>query len=255
MDDIEWEIMRQEDEAQSQEDEEMRLQQAVAIGVLIYAGAEESRRLQSEQRLAHRTYLTRPELPPEPCHDSAWLRLYHSQSDRAFITTMGFNVQAFDWILQAGFNKLWNLLPIPCTDVTDNAVPRAYRRSLDAAGALGLVLHFLSSTMTEISLQQIFALVPATSSRYINFGLEILLKTLLNIEEAGIHWPEGEEFEELTNLVLVRHPLLSGAFGTMDGLNLAVQVSKYQEMENATFNGWLHSHFVSCVLAFASHGK
>src|ERR1700719_2068081 len=97
MDDFEWEIMRQEDEAQ-EEDEEMRLQQAAAIGVLIYAGAEESQRLRSERRLAHCTYLTRPELPPEPRCDSAWLRLYHSQSDWAFITTMvshtGFQDQA-----------------------------------------------------------------------------------------------------------------------------------------------------------------
>jgi hypothetical protein len=168
---------------------------------------------------------------------------------------MGFNVATFNRILGAGFNELWNLLPIPRTDVTNSASPRAYRRSLDAAGALGLVLHFLGSTMTETSLQQIFALIPATCSRYINFGLEILLKSLLNISEAAIRWPEGEQFEELTNLVLARHPLLSGAFGTMDGLNLAVQVSKDQEIENATFNGWLHSHFVSCVLAFASHGK
>jgi hypothetical protein len=45
-----------------------------------------------------------------------------------------------------------------------------------------------------------------------------------------------------------------GAFGTTDGLNLAVQVLKGQEIENATFNQWLHNHFVSCVLAFAAHG-
>ena len=45
MDDITWE-MRQEDEAQ--EELTMRLQQAAAIGFLIYAGAEESWRLQLE---------------------------------------------------------------------------------------------------------------------------------------------------------------------------------------------------------------
>ena len=44
MDNIEWEIVGQEEEAQ-EEDDEMRLQQAAGIGVLIYAGAEESRRL------------------------------------------------------------------------------------------------------------------------------------------------------------------------------------------------------------------
>ena len=206
--------------------------------------------------MAHCTYLTGPKLPPMPCHDSAWLRLYHSQNDRAFITMMGFNVATFNWILGAGFNELWNLSPISCTDVTNSSSPRTYRKSLDAAGALGLVLHFLGSKMTKTSLQQIFALIPAPCSRYINFGLEILLKSLLNISKAAIgHWPEGEQFEELTNLVLTWHPLLSGAFGTMDGLNLAVQVSKDQEIQNTTFNGWLHNHFVSCVLAFASHGK
>ena len=41
----------------------------------------------------------------------------------------------------------------------------------------------------------------------------------------------------------------------MDGLNLAVQESSDQEVENATFNGWLHEHFVSSVLIFGASGK
>ena len=253
MDDADWEIMRQQ-EAEEAEEEDVRLLQVAAVGVLVYAGAEESRRLRVERRWAHRTYLTRPELQPRPREESAWQRLYHSQNDRAFITTMGFNVAAFDRILMAGFEESWNSMAIPRDDVTRTASPRVYRRSLDASGALGLVLHFLSSTMSEVSLQQIFALIPTTTSRYINFSLSILLKTLLNIPEASILWPQGDEFEELVDLVIARHPLLTGAFGTMDGLNLAVQVSKDQEIENATFNGWLHDHFVSCVLAFAAHG-
>ena len=253
MDDIEWEIMRQNEEAEEAEDEDTRLQ-VVAVGLLVYAGAEESRRLRAERRQAHRTYLTRPELQPNPREESAWQRLYRSENDRAFITTMGLNVAAFDRILTAGFEESWNTMPIPRNDVAGTATPRIYRRSLDAAGALGLVLHFLGSTMSEVSLQQIFALIPTTTSRYINFSLSILLSTLRGIQDAGVIWPEGDEFEELTDLVIARHPLLTGAFGTMDGLNLAVQVSKDQEIENATYNGWLHEHFVSCVLAFASHG-
>ena len=162
------------------------------------AGAKESQRLLSEQWIAHPTYLTCPKLPPMPCHDSAWLRLYHSQNDRAFITTMGLNVETFNWILGASFNELWNLLPIPHTDVANSALPRAYHRSLDVVGALGPVLHILGSTMTETSLQQIFALVPATCSQYINFGLEILLKSLLNISEHQLrlemNTPESRTF-------------------------------------------------------------
>jgi len=180
-------------------------------------------------------------------------RLYRSQSNRVFITTMGFNIAVFNTILEVGFEEQWNTT-IPWHDVSMTATPRMNQRSLDAAGALGLVLHFVNSTMQEVSLQQIFALVPATVSRYINFALGMLLGVLKKIPEAAVVWPEGDEFQELNDLVVERHNLLTGAFGTMDGLNLPVLVSKDQEFENATYNGWLHEHFVSSVLAFASNG-
>ncbi|OAX31026.1 hypothetical protein K503DRAFT_654790, partial [Rhizopogon vinicolor AM-OR11-026] len=53
------------------------------------------------------------------------------------------------------------------------------------------------------------------------------------------------EFQVLNGLVIARHPLLTGGFGTLDGLNLPVETSQDQEIENATYNGWLHDHFVS----------
>lgn len=186
--------------------------------------------------------------------ETPWQRLYSSQNNRAFITTMGFNVTCFERILAAGFEELWNRVPIPRDDVPATAAPRAHRCSLDAAGALGLVLHYLNSTMHEVSLQQIFAPIPSTVSRYISFSLGILLKALKRMPHAFIKWPEGDEFQDLNSLVVQRHPRLLGAFGTMDGLNLPVQVSPNQEIENTTYNGWLHSHFVSSVLVFASHG-
>lgn len=45
-----------------------------------------------------------------------------------------------------------------------------------------------------------------------------------------------------------------GAVGTLDGLKLPVQVSSDSRIENAMYNGWLHSHFISNVLAFAPTG-
>jgi hypothetical protein len=167
---------------------------------------------------------------------------------------MGLNVAAFNQILSAGFEESWNSTAIPHNDVAGAATPRLYQRSLDAAGALGLVLHFLSSTMPEVSLQQIFALIPTTTSQYINFSFSILLAALHKIQEASILWPEGDEFKKLADLVIAWHHLLTRAFGTMDGVNLAVQVLKNQEIENVTYNGWLNEHFVSSVLAFASNG-
>ena len=48
-------------------------------------------------------------------------------------------------------------------------------RSLDALGLIILLVHYLNSTMLEVSLSEIFAIVPTTISHYITFTLGILL--------------------------------------------------------------------------------
>jgi hypothetical protein len=110
--------------------------------------------------------------------------------------------------------------------------------------------------MWEISLQQIFALVPSTVSWYIQFSLDILLAVLRQIPDACIRWPSGvEEFQAYNDLIIIRHPLLEGAFSSIDGLNLPVQTADDPEIENSTYNGWLCEHFISCVLVFSPKGK
>ena len=223
------------------------------VGLVCY-GLEEARHNSVLRRSSQRLYLTRPDLLPDPRNNTPWQALYHGQNDRAFITTMGFDVVTFHNILYHGFDKLWNETPIPRRDVLPSSIPRLNSRSLDACGALGLILHYLNSTMLETSLAQVFALVPTTISRYVTFTLQILLITLRHMKEARIHWPIDDEFQESNALVLARHPLLVGAFGTMDGLNLPVQTSHNQEIENSTFNGWLQEHFISSVFAFGAEG-
>ena len=79
---------------------------------------------------------------------------------------MGVDTSTFHAILAAGFGHLWYTLPILRFDTCSTGHPHA-GRSLDAEGRLGLVLYWLSSTMRQLSLQQIFALVPSTVSRYL----------------------------------------------------------------------------------------
>lgn len=93
--------------------------------------------------------------------------------------------------------------------------------------------------MNETSLQQIFAVIPSTVSRYLAFGLHLLFTILKTIPEAQIQWPQDEEFDELSNLVIQQHPQLVNAFGSMDGLKLPIQTSSDDAIEIATYNGWL----------------
>ncbi|PPQ64806.1 hypothetical protein CVT26_002638 [Gymnopilus dilepis] len=250
---VELYLLEQEEAEDLREDEE-RIQQAALAGALIYLGAEIHRQEKAARR--KRLYLIREELLPNPRTGTPWQQLYSCQNDRGFITTMGFDVETFHYILDSGFRARWNSTPIPRQDQPfPTGAPRLRRRSLDAEGALGLILHYLSSTMTEISLMEIFALIPSTVSRYINFALTILLSVLRRMPESEVRWPIGCEFQEYNDLVVERHPLLTGAFGTMDGLNLPVQESSNEEIENATYNGWLHAHMVSSVIAFGSTGE
>jgi hypothetical protein len=224
----------------------------IIAAVVIHASNDDHRR-SIQQCRSRRGYLNRPQLLPNPLGDTPWTVLYHSRSDSAYLATMGLNVAAFEAILDAGFSHLWYSTPLHCSDApTGN--PRHITRSLDAGGALGLLLHWLTSTMHQISLHQIFALVPSTTSCYLITTLPLLVETLRRMDSARICWPQGDEFHELSQLVTERHPLLSRVFGSLDSLNIPCQVSADVEVENATYNGWLHGHYISSVIAFSSRG-
>ena len=229
-------------------------QLAKAVLGLTATMAVHSQEERARRRAKKRAYLVRANLLPNPRFGTPWQQLYRSKSDRAYITTMGFDVATFHKILNAGFARQWYTMPIARSDVKSTGWTRPTARSLDAAGALGLVLHYLSSTMHEIALQEIFAVVPASLSRYITSGLKIFLTTLREMPDARIAWPKGDEFNQLNNAIRERHPRLMGAFASIDGLNLPMQTSGNQDIENATYNGWLHEHFVSSVLVFAPNG-
>jgi hypothetical protein len=225
-------------------------QQELVFMLLNFVYAEQN----EERRRALRFYLTRADLVPNPRVGSAWQFMYAGGNDRAFITTMGFDPTAFHLLLEP-FKRIWDTTPIPRGDLhPESSQIRLSKRSLDAAGGLGLVLHYLNSTMADYTLQQIFGLTPAVCSRYRNFGLKILLQTLCEIPEGSLAWPKRKAFERFAKLIRARHPLLTHGFGFLDGLHLPVARSQSLDVENAYYNGWCSSHFTSNLFAFAPDG-
>ena len=155
------------------------------------------------------------------------MHLYKNREDRAFITTMGIYTSTFDAILEAGFGRLWYTQPITRRDKLTAIHARGWIRSLDTVGGLGLVLHWLSSTMRQVSLQQIFALVPSTVSRYLCFALSFLLKVLRQMPHVTIAWPRSEEFLVETELeVLESSNRITGhtrsSAGTRSGVTIVL---------------------------------
>ncbi|KDQ56284.1 hypothetical protein JAAARDRAFT_59183 [Jaapia argillacea MUCL 33604] len=198
---------------QDEDDEDEAL---LVVAAALFIGVEEAQEARARRRHGHRLYLTRPELMPLPHVDSPWQRLVHSRNDRAFITTMGFDVNTFFLIHNSGSARRWNDTPIPHSDVVLTGQPHVGGRSLDS--------------------------------------VVILLETLKEMREARIMWPRGLEFEENSTVIRTRHPLLMHAFGGADGLGLPVSASSDAEIENATYNGWKSEHFINNVFAFSPDG-
>ena len=80
--------------------------------------------------------------------------------------------------------------------------------------------------MTNTSLQQIFALTSATITRYRAFAIPTLLSVLNRMPEASINWwADEDECDADSNLIAAHHPLLFGAIGSIDGVNLPIATS------------------------------
>jgi hypothetical protein len=129
------------------------------------------------KRVPIRTYLTRPDLTENPQGTSAWNHLRDVGNDRAFITVMGVDVQTFELLL-IHFSMAWDSATITQSDVNPNGDPQPARRSLDAAGGLALLLHWLSSSMAAYTLQQIFSITAAVCTRNLQHARSCLLAIL-----------------------------------------------------------------------------
>ena len=148
MDDIEQLILQQMEEEEEEKDQEA-VDHAVSAIALALVGVEHAHQLRVQQHQLSCLYLCHGQLLPNPCIGTPWQALYNSCSDCAFITTMGFDIEIFDYIiiLEAGFMHAWNWSHISRSDSAGVSGACPGGRSLDAPGALGLVLHYLNSTM------------------------------------------------------------------------------------------------------------
>ncbi|CCX07859.1 Similar to predicted protein [Laccaria bicolor S238N-H82]; acc. no. XP_001889281 [Pyronema omphalodes CBS 100304] len=168
---------------------------------------------QKKDKKRLRFFLRRADLIANYRLESAWAVIYNNRNDSPFITTMGLDCSTFHIPLDAGFGNLWNSTAIGRSDVMETtAVPANNCHALDAAGGLGLILHYLNSTMPDYNLQQIFGITPAVCSRYGYFGMDILLRCLKAMPEASIKWQKQRVVREYSALIRAHHPLLTKGF-------------------------------------------
>ncbi|KAE9302157.1 hypothetical protein PF008_g22559 [Phytophthora fragariae] len=136
--------------------------------------------------------------------------------------------------------------------------------------------------MEQSSLCMMFGVPPSTLSRTLRGAEEALSLALTGYAPARISWPSPSRQAELARMVNKREPLLTHTFGFIDGKNLRVRVlymilvptafrlsqltedncdvsaqvqqPSNADLQNAMYNGWLHSLFVTGTICFAADG-
>ena len=69
-----------------------------------------------------------------------------------------------------------------------------------------------------------------------------------------VSWPNKRQQEEWGRRVEDKFPRIIGRFGFIDGKNLKVQEPSEIDLQNAMYNGWLHSTLITGVLCFGVDG-
>ena len=128
---------------------------------------------------------------------------------------MGIDTQIFQVILDASFKHRWNSTAIPCTDTNINGEPRLGAHSLNAAGGLGFYLHYLQSSMREVGLQLIFALIPSTINHYLTFTHQTLLHTLKEYSASRFTWLDDNRLDEMSSLIQVTGSTIPDQFANL----------------------------------------
>ena len=115
---------------------------------------------------------------PKP-ENAPWSVLLNQGDDCSFLELTGFD--------RASFYELHNIL------FADEQPQRTGRpKTLNNYAELGLLLHFLNSTMKIKSLCQIFGAVPSVINRSITKMLRLTVNKLKNHPKSRVRWPSED---------------------------------------------------------------
>lgn len=100
-------------------------------------------------------------------------------------------------------------------------------------------------------------MVPSIISDKILLGMSAITSVLRNHETASVRLRfEPSKLEALADIVALRYPRLDdlNIIGFVEGCKVAIKTPSSVVDATATYNGWLHGHFQSNVLAFDAWG-
>ncbi|RHY06653.1 hypothetical protein DYB36_000403 [Aphanomyces astaci] len=193
--------------------------------------------------LKERHYLTSNILVPP--NASPWIVLYGKIDRSAFITTVSLPLDAFHNLLHE-FSKHFTWKARTFKSGRPPKLPHRHQ-------ALALVLHYYTAACEHKTMCEMFGVPPSTFATTLRKAEVALGLALESMDHARVHYPSKTQME-WARQVAEREPLVHGVWGFLDGKNYRVKSPSSADLQNAMFNGWLHSVFVTGTLLFGADG-
>jgi len=197
-----------------------------------------------------------PRIALQDPHQSAWRKVYNSQSDQAMITLTGLDRAAFHSLLECFQGRYNEFTPHTKTGELQRLTgsSRGRPRLMSPSDCLALYLAWTRLRGSNFVLSMIFGMTGTSVSVYLRFARRLLIATLQRHPLATLVLPTPEKIEEFRKLIADRHPALANVWCTMDGLKLYLEQSPETVIQSRFFNGWTHDHYVTSVLVFCPDG-
>ena len=198
-----------------------------------------------------------------PPTKSAWHTLYSSGDDGALITVTGFDHATFKHILDIFTPFFEGYTPWIGKDTADGLKFRKVRaderrgrkRLVTATSCLGLVLAWYRFRGGEFILQGWFGFTGGHTNIWLRFGRRMLLKSLIDQQDAIVKLPTAEEIAFCQEAISKRHSSLEKVYCFADGLKLPFQSCDGLTEQSMFYNGWTHGHYVTNLFVFSAKGK
>jgi hypothetical protein len=168
---------------------------------------------------------------------SPWHVLYNSRDRGSYISTVWVHPEAFELLLQV-FSQYYTVR----SGIGKRGRPPKF---MFKHAVLGCLLHSYTAAVEQKTLCEIFGVPPSTLSRVMYNAERALLKALRVLPDAKVVYPSKAKQIQWSRLTEAKEPRVKGVWGFIDGKNYRVQAPTDSELQNASYNGWLHSVLVT----------
>ncbi|ETO63233.1 hypothetical protein F444_19048 [Phytophthora nicotianae P1976] len=200
--------------------------------------------LRLRMMVRERNYLTRDALI-SPLQ-SPWHVMYAGRADGSFVATVSIPPRAFDELL-----KVFSRYYVVASGLGRRGRPPAL---VVKHAALACVLHYYTAAVEAKTLCELFGIPPATLSRVLKKAGAALDAALSELLDAQVRFPSKQQQRQWSRQVQAKKPLLEGVWGFVDGKNYRVQSPTDADLQNAHYNGRLHSVLVTGTLCYGVDG-